>query len=60
MNQLDDGKEYAYQNTKNNRKSIDTITYDDEGNAVLLSKRFNAKSDEVFLSIYKRSPMLSP
>lgn len=46
----DDGKEYAYKNTKNNRKLIDAITYDDDGNIIPLSKRFNSRSDDVRFS----------
>jgi hypothetical protein len=39
-------KDYLYGNTKNNRKLPDVVTYDDKGNIVPLSKRFNkAKSD---------------
>lgn len=51
----DDGKEYAYKNTKNNRKSIDAVTYDDEGNIIPLSKRFNARSDDVRYSKSEKS-----
>ncbi len=39
----DDGKNYAYQNTSNNRKLLDVITYDPEGNPIPLSKRFNKR-----------------
>lgn len=42
----DDGKEYAYKNTKNNRKLLDAVTYDDEGNVIPLSKRFNSRKSE--------------
>mgnify|MGYP000953103540 CR=1 FL=1 len=42
-------KDYLYSNTKNNRKLPDAITYDDKGNVIPLSKRFNkAKSDTRF------------
>lgn len=34
-------KDYAYKNTKNNRKSLDVVTYDNDGNIIPLSKRFN-------------------
>lgn len=34
-------KDYAYKNTKNNRKSLDAVTYDKDGNIIPLSKRFN-------------------
>lgn len=43
----DDGKEYAYQNTKNNRKLLDAVTYDDEGNVIPLSKRFNKRNADI-------------
>ena len=39
----DDGKNYAYQNTSKNRKLLDVITYDPEGNPIPLSKRFNKR-----------------
>ena len=42
----DDKKNYAYKNTKNNRKLIDPITYDDSGKIIPPSKRFNTRSDE--------------
>ena len=38
---FDDGRNYAYRNTKNNRKLLDPVTYDGDGNVILLSKRFN-------------------
>lgn len=34
-------KDYAYKNTKKNRKSLDVVTYDNDGNIIPLSKRFN-------------------
>lgn len=34
-------KDYTYKNTKNNRKSLDAVTYDNDGNIIPLSKRFN-------------------
>lgn len=43
----DDGKEYVYQNTKNNRKLIDPVTYDDAGNVIPLSKRFNKRNADI-------------
>ncbi|HLP81248.1 MAG TPA: hypothetical protein VK141_04530, partial [Nitrosomonas sp.] len=46
----DDGKAYAYKNTKNNRKLIDPATYDDDGNVIPLSKRFNSRSDDARFS----------
>lgn len=39
--------DFAYKNTKNNRKLLDAVTYDDKGNVIPLSQRFNSrKSDE--------------
>lgn len=51
----DDGNEYAYQNTKNNRKLLDAVTYDDEGNVIPLSKRFNKRSGDIRYSFIGRS-----
>ena len=45
---FDDGKEYGYQNTKNNRKLMDAVTRDEEGNVIPLSKRFNKRDARVF------------
>lgn len=43
----DNGKEYKYKNTKNNRKLNDLVTRDDKGNIIPPSKRFNSrKADE--------------
>ena len=44
---FDDGKGYAYRNTKNNRKLNDLITRDDGGNIIPLSQRFNARKSDV-------------
>ncbi len=44
---FDDGKGYAYRNTKNNRKLNDLITKDDGGNIIPLSQRFNARKSDV-------------
>lgn len=44
----DDGQGYVYRNTKNNRKLLDAVTYDDKGNVIPLSKRFNSKAAEVY------------
>lgn len=40
---FDDGKEYRYKNAKNNRKLNDLITYDNKGNVIPPSKRFNSR-----------------
>lgn len=40
-------RDFAYKNTKNNRKLLDAVTYDDNGEVIPLSKRFNPrKADE--------------
>ena len=44
---FDDGKEYKYKNAKNNRKLNDLITYDDEGDVIPPSKRFNSRKQDV-------------
>lgn len=51
----DDSRNYAYQNTKNNRKLLDAVTYDDEGNVIPLSKRFNKRSGDIRYSFVGRS-----
>lgn len=43
----DDGKGYAYKDTKNNRKLLNAVTYDDNGNVIPLSKRFNPRKEDV-------------
>ncbi|MFZ9937746.1 MAG: DUF7178 family protein, partial [Luteolibacter sp.] len=52
---FDDGRSYAYKDTKNNRKLTDLVTYqyDEEGNAsiVPLSKRFNFRESNTSYSI---------
>lgn len=47
----DDGKNYAYQNTKNNRKLFDAVVHDDEGNVIPLSKRFDKKNHDARYSL---------
>jgi len=46
----DDGKGYVYSNTKNNRKLLEAVTYDDSSNVIPLSKRFNPRSSDVRFS----------
>lgn len=43
--------DFAYKNTKNNKKLLDAVTYDDEGNVIPLSKRFNEKNKDVRFSL---------
>lgn len=47
---FDDGKAYAYANTKNNRKLMDVVTRDDDGNIIPLTKRFNKRDDDIRFS----------
>ena len=47
----DDGKEYAYRNTANNRKSLATVTYDAHRNIIPLSQRFNLRKSSVSFSL---------
>ena len=44
---FDDGKAYKYKNAKNNRKLNDLVTYDDKGDVILPSKRFNSRKQDV-------------
>lgn len=41
------GDRYAYKNTKNNVKLTDTVTYDDDGNIIPLSKRFVQSNPDI-------------
>ena len=44
---FDDGTTNAYKNTKNNRKLLDPVTYDDAGNVIPLSKRFDSRNADI-------------
>ncbi|MFR3025813.1 ADP-ribosyltransferase-containing protein [Bacteroides thetaiotaomicron] len=44
---VDDGKGYRYKNTKNNRKLDYLITYDNKGNIIPLSQRFNSRKNDI-------------
>ena len=48
---FDDGKEYRYKNAKNNRKLNDLITYDNKGNVIPPSKRFNSRKNDIRFSL---------
>ena len=48
---FDDGKEYRYKNAKNNRKLNDIITYDNKGNVIPPSKRFNSRKSDIRFSL---------
>jgi hypothetical protein len=53
----DDGKNYVYKNTKNNRKLNDIIVRDYDGNIVPPSKRFNYRAFEIFYQTGDRDMM---
>ena len=44
---FDDGKAYKYKNAKNNRKLNDLVTFDDEGDVIPPSKRFNSRKSDI-------------
>lgn len=44
---FDDGKAYKYKNAKNNRKLNDLVTFDDKGDVIPPSKRFNSRKQDV-------------
>lgn len=44
---FDDGKAYKYKNDKNNRKLNDLVTYDDKGDVIPPSKRFNSRKSDI-------------
>lgn len=44
---FDDGKAYNYKNAKNNRKLNDLVTYDDNGDVIPPSKRFNSRKSDI-------------
>lgn len=48
---FDDGEEYRYKNAKNNRKLNDLITYDNKGNVIPPSKRFNSRKSDIRFSL---------
>lgn len=48
---FDDGKEYRYKNAKNNRKLNNLITYDNKGNVIPPSKRFNSRKSDIRFSL---------
>ena len=43
---FDDGRGYVYRNTRNGRK-LATVTYDDNGEVIPLSQRFNSRKNDV-------------
>ncbi|MDR1024856.1 MAG: hypothetical protein LBL56_03955, partial [Treponema sp.] len=50
---FDDGENYTYKNTKNNRKLNDVIVRDYDGKIVPPSKRFNYRAHEIFFQTYE-------
>lgn len=54
----DDGNNYAYRDTTNNRKLLDPVTYDSFGLVIPLSQRFKSRKDDVRYS--DRDESLSP
>jgi hypothetical protein len=55
----DDGANYGYRDTKNNRKLLDPVTYDDAGNIIPLSERFNPKKGDIRYSLIGEKGALS-
>ena len=55
----DDGSNYGYRNTPNNRKLLDPVTYDANGNVIPLSERFNPAKEDVRYSISESSAPFS-
>ena len=49
--------DFAYKNTKNNKKLLDAVTYDDNGNVIPLSQRFNEKNKDVRFSLKDEKTM---
>ena len=47
----DDEANYGYRDTKNNRKLLDPVTYDDNGNVIPLSERFNPRKEDIRYSL---------
>lgn len=43
----DSDSNLGYKNTRNNRKLLDAVTYDDNGEVIPLSERFNAGNEDV-------------
>ena len=43
--------DFAYKNTKNNKKLFDAVTYDDNGNVIPLSKRFDEADSDIRFSL---------
>lgn len=50
----DTGNVYIYFNPQEDVKSADAVTYDDKGNVIPLSERFNAKNDDIRYSMRRK------
>ena len=48
---VDDGEQYVYRDTKNNKKSLANITVDDSGNIIPLSNRFDSMNPDTRYSV---------
>ena len=48
---VDDGRSYAFRNTPNNAKLLDPVTYDDKGNIIPLSQRFNPQNADIHFQL---------
>ena len=57
---FDDGTNYAYRDTRNNRKLLDAVTYDDDGNVIPLSKRFNYRNADERYSLSPEGEQIAP
>lgn len=55
----DDGNNYAYADTLNNRKLLDLVTYDYYGNVIPLSKRFNKRNYDIRYSLEEDTNSIS-
>ena len=51
VSELDAAGKYVYDTSAQKIKSADPVTYDDDGNVIPLSKRFNKRSDDVRFSV---------
>ena len=49
--------DFAYKNSKNNKKLLDAVTYDDNGNVIPLSQRFNENNADVRYSLKDEKTM---
>lgn len=49
--------DFAYKNSKNNKKLLDAVTYDNNGNVIPLSQRFNEKNNDVRFSLKDEKTM---